>query len=48
MNPQNQKSRNLDLTSQRNHRLNRREISEIKILEKQKLKLVLTQTTIAK
>ena len=42
----NQKSLNLDLNSQRNHQMNMREISEIKIHEKRKLKLKLTEITI--
>ena len=46
MNPQNQKSLNLNIISGRNHRMNMREIYEIKIREKLKLKL--TQITIQK
>ena len=46
MNTRNQKSLNLDLISRRNHQMNMREISEIKIHEKPKLKL--TQITIRK
>ena len=47
-NLRNQKSLNLDLISRRNHRMNMREISEIKIRERPKLKLKLTQITIQK
>ena len=39
MKPQNQKSLNLDLISQRNYQMNRREIFEIEIRKKLKLKL---------
>ena len=45
-NPQNQKSLNLDQDSQKNHQVNKREISEIKNHEKPKLKLKLTQIMI--
>ena len=38
MNPWNQKSLNLDLILQRNHRMHRSEIFEIKIHEKPKMK----------
>ena len=41
-NPWNQKSLNLDQDSQRNHQVNKREISEIENREKPKLKLKLT------
>ena len=41
-NPRNQKSQNLDQDSRRNHQVNKREIFEIKICEKPKLKLKLT------
>ena len=46
MNPRNQKSLNLDLNSRRNHRMNMREIYEIKNHEKSKLKMKLTQIMI--
>ena len=39
MNPQNKKLLNLDKDLQRNHQVNKREISEIKNYEKPKLKL---------
>ena len=48
MNPQNQKSLNLDLISLRNHRMNKREFSKIKIHKKLKLKLKLIQIMIQK
>ena len=38
-NPRNQKSLNLDQDSQRNHHVNKREISEMENYEKLKLKL---------
>ena len=44
MNPQNQKSLNLDRDSWRNHQVNKREISKIENREKMKLKL--TKVTI--
>ena len=48
MNPRNQKSLNLDLISQRNHRMNKREIFKKENLEKQKLRTKLTQIMILK
>ena len=38
-NPQNQKSLNLDQDSKRNHRVNKREISEIKNFKKTKIEI---------
>ena len=48
MNPQNKKSLDLDQDSHRNHLTNMKEISEIEIHEKPKLKLKLTQIKIRK
>ena len=48
MNPQNQKSLNLDLILQRNHRMNKREISKNKNHEKAKLRTKFTQIMILK
>ena len=48
MNPWNQISMDLRLISRINHQMNRREISEIEISEKSKLKLKLTQIFIRK
>ena len=46
MNPQNQKSLNLDQDLQRNHQVNKREIFEIKNRGEPKLKLQLTKIMI--
>ena len=48
MNPQNQKSLNLDLISRRNHRMNRGEFSENKNSENPKLRMKFTQFMILK
>ena len=48
MNPRNKKPLNLDLISQRNHRMNRGEIFENKNHENLKLRLKLNQITILK